>query len=113
MEYVKLLTTFYGIYNVEDFYLSYFQFLDLPSAIHFTAVSNRLILVASVLASVIQRIYSFLLLGLNASNVACAFLFFLRAAARSCGTSSSVFIACFCFGGNFISSSFKRAASFI
>jgi hypothetical protein len=58
---------------------SYFQFRDLPWASHATAVLSRLARVSSRLASTSHSTYSRLWLGLNASNVASAFLFFLSA----------------------------------
>src|SRR6478672_11317364 len=68
---------------------SYFQFRRLPSASHSSVVAKRLFLVASVFASVIHSMYSFLQLYGKFSKVAFAFLFFLRAAVRSSGTTSS------------------------
>lgn len=59
----------------------YFQFRDLPVAIHSMAVLRRLARVSSRLAPVIHWTYSRRQLGLNASYAASAFLFF-RSAAR-------------------------------
>ena len=65
-----------------------FQFRLLPSAIHSTAVANRLVRVSSRLASLIHTTYSLRRPGVRFSNVAAAFLFFLRAACKSAGTVS-------------------------
>jgi len=64
----------------------YFQFRGLPSAIHFTAVSSRRCRVASCFASVTHAMYSFRLVGLNASKVASAFGLRRRAAMKHAGT---------------------------
>src|SRR5882762_8951281 len=57
----------------------YFQFRDLPDAIHSSAVAVRRCRVSSVFAESIHSTYSRLWLGGNASNAASAFLFFLSA----------------------------------
>ena len=53
------------------------------------ACASRRARVSSLFASVIHSTYSRLWLGLSASKPACAFLFFLNAAARSAGTSAA------------------------
>jgi len=88
-----------------SYFFWYFQCLVFPSDIHSTALANRFFRVSSVLASVIQSTYSFLLVRLNPSNVAYAFLFFLRAAVSSAGTSSSFFSIVFGRGAGLIPAS--------
>ena len=68
----------------------YFQFLGLPSAIHWTACSSRRVRVAWVLASLIQSTYSRRWLELNFSKVAVAALLVRKALARSSGMTSSL-----------------------
>src|SRR6266508_936695 len=88
----------------------YFQFRGLPAAIHSTAVSIRFLRVSPVLASVIHSTYSLLWLGLKPSNVARAFAFFFKVAARSGGVAGA-FFGRGCLRGAFSPISFNRAAS--
>ena len=73
--------------------ISYFQFRDLPSAIHFTACAMRFALVSDRLAPAIHSAYSRRQLGLNPSNAFAAILFFFNAALSSARTRTLRFAA--------------------
>src|SRR3954471_6003039 len=64
----------------------YFQFRDLPSAVHSIVVSTRCSRVSGRLASVIHSMYSRRQLGLKLAQAAAAFLLRCKAAVRSAGS---------------------------
>src|SRR5437762_4792444 len=71
--------------------LLYFQFRDLPSAIHSIAESTRRCRVSAPFASAIHSAYSRLWLGGKVLKAAAAFLFFASARVRSLGTTNGLF----------------------